>query len=66
MIRQTKIYKFFDQVKQEAKRIVWPQKKELVTSVIIVMIAVCIFSLASLLLDYGIHNLVKFLLNIGK
>ena len=65
-MKYTKAYKFFDQVRQEAKKIVWPQKKELVTSVIVVMLAVFVFSLASLILDYGIHNLIKFLLNIGK
>lgn len=65
-MRQTNIYKFFEQVRQEAKKVVWPQKKELVTSVVVVLIAVCLFSLACLVLDYGIHNLVKFLLNIGK
>jgi len=66
MMKSTKVYKFFDQVKQESKKIVWPQKKELITSVSVVIIAVCVFSFASLILDYGIHNLVKFLLNIGK
>jgi preprotein translocase subunit SecE len=29
-------------------------------------VAVLLFSLASLILDYGIHNLIRFLLNIGK
>ncbi|MFK7968695.1 MAG: preprotein translocase subunit SecE [Rickettsiaceae bacterium] len=66
MMKQTKLYKFFDQVRQEAKKVVWPERKELVTSVLIVIVAVCLFSLVSLVLDYGIHNIVKFLLNIGK
>lgn len=61
-----KAYKFFDQVKQEAKKVIWPEKRELVTSVLIVLIAVFLFSLASLILDYGIHNIIRFLLNIGK
>jgi preprotein translocase subunit SecE len=65
-MKQTKIYKFFDQVRQEAKKVVWPERKELVTSVLVVIIAVFLFSFVSLILDYGIHNLVKFLLNIGK
>ena len=66
VMKQTKLYKFFDQVRQEAKKVVWPERKELVTSVLIVIVAVCLFSLVSLILDYGIHNIVKFLLNIGK
>ena len=65
-MKQTKIYKFFDQVWQEAKKVVWPERKELVTSVVVVIIAVFLFSLASLILDYGIHNIIKFFLNIGK
>ena len=60
------MYKFFDQVKQEAKKVIWPLKKELITSASVVVVAVFIFSLVSLVLDYGIHNLVQFLLNIGK
>jgi preprotein translocase subunit SecE len=65
-MKQTKIYKFFDQVRQEAKKVVWPERKELITSVVVVIIAVFLFSLASLILDYGIHNIIKFFLNIGK
>ena len=65
-MKQTKLYKFFDQVRQEAKKGVWPEKKELVASVVVVIIAVFLFSLASLILDYGIHNIIKFFLNIGK
>jgi preprotein translocase SecE subunit len=26
-VEKTKVYKFFDQVKQEAKKVVWPEKK---------------------------------------
>lgn len=66
MFKNLKAYKFFDQVKQEAKKVVWPVKKELITSTGIVVVAVLLFSLVSLVLDYGIHNLVQFLLNIGK
>lgn len=66
MLNKLKPFKFFDQVKQEAKKVVWPEKKELIASASIVVIAVLLFSLACLVLDYGIHNLVRFLLNIGK
>ena len=65
-MKQTKIYKFFDQVRQETKKVVWPERKELITSVVVVIIAVFLFSLASLILDYGIHNIIRFFLNIGK
>ncbi|MBY0533835.1 Protein translocase subunit SecE [Candidatus Megaera venefica] len=66
MFKNLKAYKFFDQVKQEAKKVIWPVKKELITSTSIVVVAVLLFSLVSLVLDYGIHNLIQFLLNIGK
>lgn len=66
MLKKLKAYKFFDQVKQEAKKVVWPEKKELMTSVVIVLISVFLFSIVCLVLDYGIHNLISFLLNIGK
>jgi len=66
MLKKLSAYKFFDQVKQEAKKVAWPEKKELVTSALVVLIAVFLFSMVSLILDYGIHNLISFLLNIGK
>ncbi len=65
-MKSTNIYKFFDQVKQEAKKVVWPEKKELITSTFVVLLAVLLFSLVSSFLDYGIHNLIQLLLNIGK
>lgn len=66
MLKKIKLYKFFDQVKQEAKKVVWPEKKELIASASIVVVAVLVFSLVTMILDYGIHNLIRFLLNIGK
>lgn len=66
MLNKLKPFKFFDQVKQEAKKVVWPEKKELIASASIVIVAVLLFSFVSLILDYGIHNLIRFLLNIGK
>jgi len=66
MLKKLKAYKFFDQVRQETKKVVWPERKELFTSALIVLVAVFLFSIVSLVLDYGIHNLISFLLNIGK
>lgn len=66
MLKNTKIFKFFVQVKQEANKVVWSGKKELITSTGIVIIAVFIFSIICLILDYSIHTLIQFLLNIGK
>ncbi|MGV2432604.1 MAG UNVERIFIED_CONTAM: preprotein translocase subunit SecE [Rickettsiaceae bacterium] len=66
MLKNTKLYRFYDQVKQEAYRITWPSRKEVVTSTLVVMAAVAVFSICCLVLDYGIHNFVQFVLNIGK
>lgn len=66
MIKKIKALKFFDQVKNEAKKVSWPDKKDLITSSSIVVIAVVIFSLLTMFLDYTIHSFIVFLLNFGK
>ncbi|WP_342224900.1 preprotein translocase subunit SecE [Rickettsia endosymbiont of Urophora cardui] len=66
MFKEYKIYKFFEQVKQEAYKVVWPTKKELTALTLVVIVAVFVFSLICLVLDYGIHNIIQILLNIGK
>ncbi len=66
MLKNLKAYKFASQVKQEAKKVIWPEKRGLINSVGVVVIVVLIFGLVSLVLDYGIHSLVRFLLNIGR
>ncbi|MCC8417289.1 MAG: preprotein translocase subunit SecE [Rickettsia endosymbiont of Bryobia graminum] len=66
MLKENKVYKFYEQVKQEAYKIVWLSKKELITSTVIVVVAVFIFSMICLVLDYSIHSIMQILLNIGK
>jgi preprotein translocase SecE subunit len=66
MLEKLKAYKFFDQVKQEAKKVVWPEKKELMTSVLVVFAAVFAFGVVSMIFDYSVHSVISFLLNIGK
>ncbi|MCC8369678.1 preprotein translocase subunit SecE [Rickettsia endosymbiont of Polydrusus tereticollis] len=66
MFKENKIYKFFEQVKHETYKVVWPAKKELIASTSIVVVAVFIFSLICLVLDYTIHNIIQILLNLGK
>jgi preprotein translocase subunit SecE len=65
MLKENKVFRFYEQVKQEAYRVVWPKKKELISSTLIVIVAVFIFSIIFLVLDYSIHNIVQILLNIG-
>ncbi len=66
MLNENRVYKFYEQVKQEVYKIVWLGKKELITSTLIVVVAVFIFSIICLVLDYGIHSIMQVLLNIGK
>lgn len=60
------IMKFIDQIKQEAMNITWSNRKELFQSTLMVIVTVFIASLFFLVVDYTIHNLVQFILNIGK
>jgi preprotein translocase subunit SecE len=66
MFKKNKIYKFYDQVKQEAYKVVWPNRKELISLTSIVVIAVSVFSIICLILDYSIHTIMQLLLNLGK
>ena len=66
MLKTTRLYRFYDQVKQEAYKITWPSRKEVMTSTMVVIAAVIVFSLCCLVLDYGIHHFVQFMLGIGK
>lgn len=66
MLKEAKLYKFYEQVKQEAQKVIWPSKKELVTSTGVVLAAVLVFSIFCLFLDWGIHSIIQILLNIGK
>lgn len=66
MLKENRVYKFYEQVKQEVYKIVWLGKKELITSTLIVVVAVFIFSIICLVLDYSIHSIMQVLLNIGK
>ncbi len=62
----SKVYKFYAEVKQEAKKVSWPNRQEVFKTFIIVAVSIVLFSIACLLLDYIIHFVITFLLNIGK
>ena len=61
-----KMKKFFSQVVQEAQKVIWPDKKEVLVSTTIVVVSVFLCSLIVLFFDYGIHGIVSFLLNVNK
>ena len=61
-----KAKKFYMEVVQEFKKVVWPGKQELVTTTIVVIASVVLMSVLFLLVDYIVHNIVEFILKIGK
>ena len=66
MFKIFNIAKFYEQVKYEATKIIWPTKKELWTSTILVVSVIIIASIFFLVCDFFVHKLVQFLLNVGK
>ncbi len=66
MLKNNKIYKFYQQVRQEATRVSWPSRKDVMTAVGVIFLVMVIFSLLCLLIDYSSHGVVQFILNIGK
>lgn len=60
------IYKFYGEVKQEVAKIIWPSKKDLISTSIVVLIVIFLLSLFGLFLDFIIHKVITFLLNLGK
>lgn len=66
MLKNLWLYKFYEQVKQEAYRVAWPTRKDVMTSTGVVLLVVLVFSLVCVLLDYSIHSVIQFVLNLGK
>ena len=60
------IYNFYAEVKQEAKKIVWPGRQELLSTFMVVVVVMLMCSLFFLCFDYIIHYIITLLLNIGK
>ena len=61
-----KVRKFYNEVRQEVLKVVWPSRADVISSAAIVLLMVMIFSLFFLALDYGIYSVIQILLNIGK
>ncbi len=61
-----KIYTFYSEVRQEFKSITFPSRQEFWSNFSVVVIVIIIASLSFMLFDYFIHNIITFLLNIGK
>ncbi|AIL64926.1 preprotein translocase subunit SecE [Rickettsiales bacterium Ac37b] len=55
---------FLSQVKQEALKVSWPSKKEVITSTIVVIVMLVFFSGFFLLIDILIHYLIQTILGL--
>lgn len=66
MLKVKRMIEFCKQVKSEAMRVVWVDIREVWMLVLVVLVAVGLFSILCVILDYGIYNVVQLLLNIGK
>jgi preprotein translocase subunit SecE len=57
-----RIIKFFRDVVRETKKVSWPKRKELTRSTITVLSTVTIFALLFAVVDYGISELIRIIL----
>lgn len=57
-----KVFSFFSQVKQEFKKIEWPDRKHAIKLSLIVLAVCAIFGLGTGLLDSGLSALLKVVL----
>lgn len=60
------VVQFAQQVKQEARKVTWPTRKETVTTTIVVLIMVFIMSMILLFADMIISHSIEFILGMGK
>ena len=63
-MKNIKPLKFFQEVKQEGRKIVWPTRKETLITTAMVFVMVIIFSLFFLLVDNIISWLIKTILGL--
>jgi preprotein translocase subunit SecE len=60
-----KVLKFFNDVRQELSKVTWLSRKEALTSTVMVVVVVGIFSLVFAAADYIIYSVVQFVVNLG-
>lgn len=60
-----KALKFFNEVKQEISKVTWLKNKEVLTSTLMVVVVVAIFSLVFVVADYLIYHVIQFVVNLG-
>jgi len=59
MSRVVEIQKFMNEVKVEAKKVTWPDRKETMQSTLLVFVMVIFIALFLWLVDWGLSSLVK-------
>lgn len=57
--------KYVGQVRQEARKVVWPTWRETLTTTILVMIMVIIMGIFFFIVDWALANIVRFVLGLG-
>ncbi len=57
-----RIFNFFKEIKSELKKIIWPEKKELLNSTLTVMFVIVVMTLFVVLADKTFHSLLKLLI----
>lgn len=57
--------KYVGQVRQEARKVVWPTSRETITTTILVMIMVIIMGIFFFVVDWALANIIKLVLGFG-
>jgi preprotein translocase subunit SecE len=66
MATKTNPFTFFQQVRQEAAKIVWPSRRETAISTLMVVVMAVLASIFFLVADQAMHYGVGFILGIGR
>ena len=60
-----KVTKFYKEVKQEARKVTWPGRKEVIVTTIIVFIMVVLISMFLMFADWVIASAIEMILGFG-
>lgn len=64
MLKINQIYRFYEEVKVEAKKVAWPSRNDVVRATIVVVLTIFVVSIICATSDFIIHNLIYFLLKL--
>jgi preprotein translocase subunit SecE len=57
--------KYVGQVRQEARKVVWPTSRETITTTILVMIMVVLMGIFFFIVDWALASVIKLILALG-